>query len=165
MDALQKLGIDGWSMLLYLVNTGLLLVLLTKLLYRPLLSMLDERRDTIRRNLHETELLKQRFAEETKQREKETRAAMDRLQADIVLAKEQAESRVKTLLANAEQERDALLEKARIQIQAEKGRLLKEVEVESRKRIEQTILFVLKNKIPEATVRASVEEAWKELHA
>ena len=164
MEAFQKLGIDGWSMLLYLANTGLLLVLLTKLLYRPLLAVLDERRETIRRNLNETELLKQRFTEETKQREQETRASMDRLQSELLLAKEQAESRVKALLAEAEKDRDALLEKGRAQIETEKGRLLKDLENESRRRIERTILFVLKNRIPEATVRSSVEDAWKELY-
>lgn len=165
MEVLQKLGIDWWSMLLYLVNTGLLLVLLTKLLYKPLLRLMDERRETVRRSLEETELLKQSFAQETARRDQEMQASMERLQAEVLAAKKQAEHRVQDMMVEAEQERTRLLDEARKQIKSEKERLMKDVESDTRKRIEQTILFVLKNKIPADLVQKSVESAWKELYS
>lgn len=164
MEVLQKLGIDWWSMLLYLVNTGLLLVLLTKLLYKPLLKIMDERRETVRKNLEETEHLKQSFAEQTSLREQEMKASMERLQAEVLAAKKQAEERVQVLMADAEKDRERLLEDARKQIKSEKDRLMKDLESDVRKRIEDTILFVLKNKLPSETVQKSVESAWKELY-
>ena len=44
MDQLSNLGIDPWNMLLYLANTGVLLVILTYFLYKPILKFIDERR-------------------------------------------------------------------------------------------------------------------------
>jgi hypothetical protein len=40
---------------------------------------------------------------------------------------------------------------------------LKQTEKETMKRIEQTILHVLKNKIPADVVKSSVQAAWKDL--
>jgi F-type H+-transporting ATPase subunit b len=165
MDALQKLGIDAWSILLYAVNMGLLLGLLTKFLYRPLLKVMDDRRETVRKNLQETELLKTQFAEESKRQAAETKEMLVKMQSEVTAAKAQAEARAKELIAEADARREQMLEDARRQVDETKKGLLKEVEGETQKRIEQTILHVLKNKIPADVVKAGVQAAWKDLHA
>ena len=48
MDALQKLGIDGWSLVLYLVNYGILFFVLGKYVYKPLAKAMDARSEKIR---------------------------------------------------------------------------------------------------------------------
>lgn len=164
MDALQKIGIDWWSVLLYLVNMGLLLGILTKLLYRPFLKMMDERRETVRNNLEESELLKTKFAKESQRQAQETKELLLKMQSEVAAAKAQAEVKAKELLADADVRRDELLAQARAQIETQKGQILKEAEKETQKRIEQTILHVLKNKIPADVVKASVQAAWKDLH-
>ena len=58
-----------------------------------------------------------------------------------------------------------MLEEARRQVDETKKGILKEVETETQKRIEQTILHVLKNKIPAEVVKSSVQADWKDLHA
>lgn len=164
MEALQKLGIDGWSILLYLVNMGILLTVLTKLLYKPLLRFMDERREIVRKNLQETELLKTKFAEESKRQTQETKDLLVKMQSEVAAAKAQAEVRAKELIAEADTRREQMLEEARRQVEETKKGILKEVEKETQKRIEQTILHVLKNKIPADIVKSSVEAAWKDLH-
>lgn len=164
MEALQKLGIDGWSILLYLVNMGILLGVLTKFLYRPLLKFMDERRDIVRKNLQETELLKTKFTEESKRQAQETKDLLVKMQSEVAAAKAQAEVRAKELIAEADTRREQMLEEARRQVEETKKGVLKEVEKETQKRIEQTILHVLKNKIPADIVKSSVEAAWKDLH-
>lgn len=165
MDALQKLGIDGWSIVLYLVNMGILLGVLTKLLYRPLLKMMDERRETVRKNLQEAELLKTKFAEESKRQQQETKELLLKMQAEVASAKTQAEIQAKELLAQADARREEILEDARRRVEEKEKGMLKEVEKETQKRIEQTILHVLKNKIPADVVKSSVQAAWKDLHS
>lgn len=165
MGALQKLGIDGWSILLYLVNMGILLAVLTKLLYKPLLKLMDDRRETVRANLQETEMLKTKFVEESSRQARETQDLLLKMQSEITVAKAQAEVRAKELIAEADVRREQILEDARRQVaETEKG-ILKEVEKETQKRIEQTILHVLKNKIPADIVKSSVLEAWKDLRS
>lgn len=165
MEALQKLGIDGWSVLLYLVNMGILLGVLTKLLYKPLLGFMDERREIVRKNLQETELLKAKFEEESKRQTQETKDLLVKMQSEVAAAKAQAEVRAKELIAEADVRREQMLEDARRQVEETKKGILKEVETETQKRIEQTILHVLKNKIPADVVKSSVQAAWKDLHA
>jgi len=165
MEALQKLGIDGWSVLLYLVNMGILLGVLTKLLYKPLLRFMDERREIVRKNLQETELLKAKFEEESKRQTQETKDLLTKMQSEVAAAKAQAEVRAKELIAEADARREQMLEEARRQVDETKKGILKEVETETQKRIEQTILHVLKNKIPAEVVKSSVQAAWKDLHA
>ncbi len=165
MEALQKLGIDGWSVLLYLVNIGFLLFVLTRLLYRPLLKFMDERRATIKNNLHETEQLRARFEEQGKKQAKETKALLAQMQAEVTAAKAQAEKQAKVLMAEADARRDQILEEARRQADETKKGILKEAETETQKRIEQTILHVLKNKIPTDIVKSSVQAAWKDLYS
>ncbi len=165
MDAFAKLGIDWKSMLLYLVNMGLLLTLLTRWLYRPLLKVMDDRRETVRKNLQETELLKAKFEEESKRQAQETKDLLLKMQSEVAAAKAQAEVRAKELIAEADTRREQMLEEARRQVDETKKGILKEVETETQKRIEQTILHVLKNKIPADVVKSSVQAAWKDLHA
>lgn len=164
MEAFQRLGIDGWSILLYLVNFGILLAILTKFLYKPLLKFMDERRETIRNNLKETEVLRARFEEEAKRQEAETKAMLVRMQGEVATAKAQAEARAKELMQEADARRDQIIEEARKQAEETKKGILKEAEQETQKRIEKTILHVLKNKIPEDVVKASVQAAWKDLY-
>jgi F-type H+-transporting ATPase subunit b len=164
MEAFSRLGIDGWSMLLYLVNIGLLLGLLTKLLYKPLLRVMDERRDTIEKQLKETEHLRKMFEVESKKQAKETKELVLKMQAEVMTAKSQAEARAKELMAEADAERERLLDAARAEAEQMKQGVLKAAEKETQKRIEQTILHVLQNKLPKEVVQESVKAAWKELY-
>lgn len=165
MEAFSKLGIDGWSIVLYLVNIGVLLALLTKLLYKPLLRLMDERRELVEKNLKETERLRKQFDEESKRRAAETRDILLKMQAEVVTAKAQAEVKAKELLAQADAERERVLEEARREAEQAKQGVLKEAERETQKRIEQTVLHVLKNKLPADVVKASVASAWKDLQS
>lgn len=165
MEALQKLGIDGWSLLLYFVNTGILIAILSRLLYRPLLRFLDERRETIKKNLHETDVLRKKFESEMEKQQSETKHLLQRMQSEVATAKTQAEARAKELMAEADRRREEMLEQARREVEETKAGLLKEVEKETQRRIEETILHVLKNKIPADVVREGVRASWKELNA
>ena len=56
---LDDLGIDGPSLLAFLINFFLLLGLLTFFLYKPITRMLDERSAKIKESLEKAERIKQ----------------------------------------------------------------------------------------------------------
>ncbi|MCK9361015.1 ATP synthase F0 subunit B [Patescibacteria group bacterium] len=163
MDALARLGIDGWSVLLYLVNFGLLAAVLTKFLYKPALKFMDDRREQIRRSIEESEELKRRFEEETKRREQEARLMSSEMQHEMKSAREQAESRAKQLVTEAERNREEMLNEAQTQIGEMKKNIRKEAEADVLKRIEAVTLAVLRDKVPQDVVRDSVKDAWSAL--
>lgn len=160
MDALQKLGIDGWSVVLYALNTLLLVAILTKLLYKPILQFLDERRDTIRRNLSEAELLRKSFQEEAQKQKASALEETKRLRAELASLKAQAETEAKTLLEEATARREAMLAEAMAQTEAIKARVMEDAEQAMRERIERVVLQVLEKGLPQDVVRASVQTAW-----
>lgn len=163
MDALARLGIDGWSILLYLVNFGLLAAVLTKFLYKPVLKFVDERREQVRRSIEEAEELKRRFEEETKRREEEARLMSSEMQREIRTSREQAELRAKQLVAEAERSREEMLSEAQKQAAEMKKNIRKEAEADVLKRIEAVAMAVLRYKVPQEVVRDSVKDAWSAL--
>ena len=55
MDALRPLGIDPALLIAYLINFVILLFLLRLFLYRPILNMMEERRQKIQASLDEAD--------------------------------------------------------------------------------------------------------------
>lgn len=58
MEKLLNLGIDPWSILVYLLNTGVVLTVLTYLLYKPMLKFIDQRRQQILNNIDQAQIFK-----------------------------------------------------------------------------------------------------------
>lgn len=160
MDALAKVGIDLWSVLLYLVNTALLVGVLTYLLYKPVLGFLDKRRNAIKESLDEAEELKRAFEAKTAemhQAEIEMRASFEK---ELAQGRQYIEEMKATLSADMQKEKDALLQKAAADISQEKEKLYSNVRKEVLATMEKVIFTVLENRVSQDIVEKSVEEEW-----
>lgn len=161
MEALQKLGIDFLSILIHLVNFGILIGVLTKFLYRPTKDFLEKRQKTIEDNLHEAERIKNTFQEEFSKKEKETAKKMAQLDADIAAQREQAEKHAHELIAEAEMQKEKLMKEAKAVISEMKEDLHDTVEAEVLKRIEKTVLAVLKDSVSPEVVQKNIAKEWE----
>jgi len=164
MEALKALGIDPWSILLYLVNFGLLLAILTRFLYKPVLKFLDQRRETVRANLEEAERLKRQLLEERQRSESENRLMAAEATRQVADAKADADAKSRVLMADAEAKREKMMADAEAEIASRKNKMVGEVEREMMQRIEKVAMTVLADKVPAKVVSESVTEAWKELN-
>ena len=90
MEALQKLGIDGASILFYLVNYGVLFFILNKFVIRPLTKTMDERSNQIRTNLQEAEQLRIDFQTEMARKTAEASDRDQQLNHDLTAIRENA---------------------------------------------------------------------------
>jgi len=117
---LDKLGIDPALLLAFIVNFGVLAILLTFVLYRPITRMLDERAGKIKDSLEKAEQIKQ----ESVRAEESVRAQIDagrkEGQALIAQASQAAERLKEEARAEARKETEALLTKARAEIDRER---------------------------------------------
>ena len=163
MEALSQLGIDLWSVLLYLVNFGLILWVLTRYVYKPLMKYVDERRETIKNNVNEAEELRQTF--ESKMKEQEERLATESAEAQEKLAgaKKFAKQEAKDIIVDAQSQRDSILMDANAQANVIKGGILDEAQAATKARIMAVVQAVLEGGLPEETVKQSVETEWKKL--
>ena len=162
MDKLLSLGIDPWSMLVYLVNTGVLLVILTYFLYKPILKFIDQRRQQIIDNIEEAKNLQKGFEEKLAQGEAKRKETEETLKEEIDKLKKYTEEKKKKLLTEMEQARSDIMQKAREEIDAKKASLIKDAQNEVVKLMTKIILEIVENKVPENVIQESIESSWKE---
>jgi F-type H+-transporting ATPase subunit b len=165
MDALQKLGIDGWSLLLYLVNYGILFLVLGKFVYKPLAKIMDERSHTIQRNLAEAEQLKHDFQKEMDRRAKENDEFIKSMQLELMHTRTEAEARAKSLIAEAEMKREELITKAYGEVAAMKDRMVSDIERELLQKIGRIASVAMADAATEDAVSESVDRAWNTLRS
>lgn len=161
MEALAKLGIDGWGILLYLVNFGVLLALLQRFVYKPLVQFLDDRRNQIKQNIEEADALRAQL-EADQQTELAERQERERvLQERISEAKRVVKEDAKQVLMSAEAQRDTMLSEAGLQADRMIAEALTGAEQETVSRIQRVVMHVLRDSVSEEVVHASVQESWK----
>ncbi len=163
MDVFEKLGIDWKSLIIYLVNFGIIVAIVARYLWRPIISNLDKRREFIRSNIKESELLKEQFQKELKKKEYEHVLFVQQMQEEMAQAKKHAHEKMDLLLAEAETERQHIISIAKANAAEIQKQALEHLEGDLVKRMQHTILYVLKNKVPEKVIKDSLKEAWTHL--
>jgi len=119
MEGLGALGIN-WKILLgQIVNFLILLLILRKFLYRPIIDMLERRKKTIAKSLEDASEIEKKLAEtDSMSREKLARAA-DEAQKIIDEAKKQATESSKAELAKTAEQAKKIIENAKSQAESE----------------------------------------------
>lgn len=161
MEGLSKLGIEPLSILVYLINTGLLLVVLTYVLYKPVMKFIDARRKQISDSVDEARLLK----EELDKKATEVAAAQAHFETELKKERESlrafAEEKRSQLEAEMTTVRTEMLQKAQEEIETRKGQLMKEVEGTLLELMKKIVLEVVQHKVPEDVIMGSIQDAWK----
>lgn len=124
---MEALGLNPGFLLSQIINFVLLFVLLRMVLYKPVLKMLDERRQRIAQSLEDAEKAaetRQKAEEEYQKQIEEMAQERERLRAEM--AAEVAQER-EHLLAQARTEAEAVLANARTQVDLERQRMLKDL--------------------------------------
>lgn len=101
---MENLGINGPLLLLQIVHFVIVLWLLNRLLYKPILGMFERRRERIAEGLAEAERVRTQAAEEQRRLEQqiadERRQSQERLKSAVSASEEAAKRRLEE--ANAE---------------------------------------------------------------
>ena len=164
MEGLAKLGIDPFSILLYLLNTGLLLVVLIYVLYKPILRYLDERRDQIRSSVEEAQLLKVELDKKSVEAAEASKKAEETLKREMENLRKFTEEKRAELTAEMESARNEMLAKADADITRRHNELMKEAEKATMDLIKKVGLHIVQNKVPEEVVEASIKDSWKQFN-
>ena len=123
MDILNSMGISLVTLFWHTANFLLLIFILQRFLYRPVVRMLDERSTRIRESLAQAEAVR----EETARLEAESRGILD-----------EARREGQQLLAQANRNAEQILTEARRQAQAEGDRLVERARSEIERERDQT---------------------------
>jgi len=124
---MADLGFHLPSLVVYLVNFTILLVILYAVGYKPILRMLDQRSESIRESVEAVERVRQEAA--TQQAELEKRLDEGRQEGQVLLAqaREMADRYREEERAKARQEAEAFITRARVDIRQERDEAIDEV--------------------------------------
>ena len=124
---MEKLGIEPVLLLTQIINFTILVAILTKFLYKPILKMLDDRKKKIEEGLALAEKMKTKEEELELAREK----VLDRAKEDGREIIEEAKNRAKKLeegiLTRANEEARTIKEKAKVEALEEKDVIMDEL--------------------------------------
>src|SRR5512136_190053 len=114
------LGIELPHLLAFMINFGLLLFLLTFVLYKPITKTLDERAAKIKESLEKAEQIKQESVRAEESVKAQIEAGRKEGQAIIAQAAQNAERVKEEAKAEARKEAEALIQKAQAQIETDR---------------------------------------------
>ncbi len=127
---IEKLGIDWRLLAAQVVNFTLLLVILYKLLYKPVLEMFRKRSNIILRSIEEARKNKEGLKILEHKKEKEMREARIAAKNIVGQAEILANAQGEKILAAAKEERENLIGEGKAIIRARKDAMVKEAEKE-----------------------------------
>lgn len=163
MEALANLGIDLWGLVLYITGFGVLLAVMARFVYKPLLSKIDERRNVIARNVNEAEELRKRFQQEIEEERVKQTAYMEDMKAKMAEAQAFAKKSAKELINDADARREKIIADAKKQADAIKNEVIEEAEKEIKQKMLTIVSKVIEDSVPQEVIAKSVEDQIKKL--
>ena len=124
---MEKLGINWGLLLAQLINVGLLLWLLTRFLYQPVLNMLNERTRRIQESLQDAERVKEQLARAKQDYDAELARARQEAAGILAQAQDRAKVQEQEIIAQARQEAERIRSEARDQATQERDQLLRDL--------------------------------------
>ena len=124
---MEAIGINLPGLIAQFVNFGLLLLLLGVLLYRPVLRILDQRAERIRESLEEAERARQESARSEEEVQRALGEARERAQQIVQQAQELGQRMGAEAREGARTEAEALIARARDEIQRERDDAVEQV--------------------------------------
>ena len=140
---MEALGIDLGAFIWYLVNFAILLFILNRFLYRPLLAAMESRETRIRQSIENADQVKQQIARA--QQDYEARLGEARQEAARIVgqANERAQVSAQEIVAQARAEAERIVAEAREQAQQEREQLLRGLQAQLSNLVIQTASTVV----------------------
>lgn len=124
---MEKLGINWALLIAQLINVALLVWLLTRFLYRPVLNMLNERTRRIQESLQDAERVKEQLANAKRDYDSELAKARQEAAGILAQAQDRAKAQEQEIIVQARAEADRIRQEAREQSDREREQLLRDL--------------------------------------
>jgi len=127
---MEQLGIEPSLLLAQIINFAIIVFVLGKLLYKPILDILEKRRREITQGLELTE--KMRHEEEKMALKREKLLEVARRESHVILeeARRQAKDEEKDILASAHQEAEQVITKGKAEVERLHEQMRKDIRKE-----------------------------------
>ena len=145
MDALKEFGIQWPLLVASILNFFILLFLLKKFLYQPILKVLDERKETIEKSIKNAEFIEQEMIK-TEERVRASLKLANEESLKIINRAHQSAEKTKTeLTEEANRQATKIIERAKEEIGHEKDEATKAIKHESAALISSALRKIVKD--------------------
>ena len=163
MGGFASLGINLPLLIAFVINFAILFVLLGKFLYKPVLNMLDERAKKIKESMEWAEATKRDYEQAKVEVQKQLEKGRQEAQAIIAQAVQRGESFKEEAKKEAADQAKVIVERARVELGAERDKMVEELRKEfvsilmltAEKVIKETLDKEKHSKLIEETLRQS----------
>lgn len=159
MELIDKLGIDWKLLVAQIINFGILLFVLYRFAYKPILKMLQKRSQTIEDGLANAKKIENNLRDSEQSKGEILNAARQQGQSIITQAGEQAERTRAERLQAASLEVEEIISRAKQEITEAKLTMLKEVKQEVADLVIKATEKILQEKLDEKAQKAIVDRA------
>lgn len=130
MELISKFGIDWKLLIAQIINFAILLFVLWKFAYKPILKILEERKHKIQKGLDDAKKGEKLLEEMMERETAKMKEAEQRIGKMLEKAQQDAEHMKKEIVTQAHSQAEELLSRAKAQIQEEKDNIVKAVKSE-----------------------------------
>lgn len=147
MEALANLGINWKLFLAQAVNFLILLFILHRYAYKPMLEFLEKRTERIEKGLKDAEAATVKLSEMEEKEKQVLGVARTEARSIVVAAEESAKKRDQERMTETEEKVKRLVDDARIKIEDEKTKMLLEVKAEVAETVTSAVEKILREKM------------------
>jgi F-type H+-transporting ATPase subunit b len=124
---MEKLGIEPTLLLAQILNFLIIAFVLTKILYKPILQLLDKRKKTIEEGLRLTQKMQEEEGKLEQKKQKILDIARTEAKEIIEEGRKQAKEEEKEILASARKEAEEIIQRGRFEVTAQRTEMEKDV--------------------------------------
>jgi F-type H+-transporting ATPase subunit b len=121
---MENIGINLPLLLAFLLNFGIVFVLLMIFGYKPIMNMLDKRQAKIRESMEQADRIREQTAKSEEQMKAHLEAARKEGQAIILQASQMGEKMKEEAREGARKEASAVIERARVEIERDRDKAI-----------------------------------------
>lgn len=163
MELLQNLGIDWRLLIAQLINFVILLAVLYRFLYKPVLKLLHERSARIEEGLKNADTAEAKLKEASAAYEKKVLEARGEAQKIMEMSRKEGEKVKAEVVATAQKEADKIVASGRSRLAAEKEKIMREAQEELADLVEHAAEHVLGGVVTPEIDKQLIDQAIKKV--
>lgn len=163
MEVLAKLGIDWKLLIAQAVNFVVLLLILKRYAYKPILAYLDERTAKIESGIKNAEAAEKKLAASLEEEKRILVAAKEEARQIMTKAEEHAKKRDELMLSETKEKIEKMIKEADVHLAEKQTKLLREAKGELSQVVMLAVEKILHKKMDESTDRVLIENTLGEV--
>ncbi len=158
MEILNEFGVEWKLLLAQIVNFLLLLFILKKILYKPVLNMLEERKSKIAESIKNAETIEKKLEKIEKDREQTIQKASSEAMALLEDATKTSGLIIEEAHQKASKDIEQIIEKAHLQIASDREKMRQEIREELSELVATAMTSVYSKKLTKADQEDIIRE-------